>query len=275
MSRTLVAGPWLGEMGWELCCWIPRVRYLSHRYKRTIVIIPKGHDYLYHDFADKIIHYDKKGKKDRWKCKGKNPKIPKKIKAKYAGAKFYTPTEKHCLSTKKEWFKYGKLWSSLNCNYDILIHARSVKQNDWIDRKCGGDRNYPVKKWREVLLSLMAFTHERGMVLAAASIGSKKGAHHIPGTTDLRGIPLDQLCTVMANSKVCIGTSSGPMHLAHLCGCPIVVFSDARKQKYIKGSNKVRYRKRWRAFDTPVKVLEHPKWRPSVDKVVRTIRKFL
>ena len=59
--KTLLAGPWLSEFGWELMTWIPAIRARSRNYDKTVCICKKGHNYLYEDFADIILNYDKKG----------------------------------------------------------------------------------------------------------------------------------------------------------------------------------------------------------------------
>jgi len=58
MGETLLAGPWVGEFGWELCCWQGYIRKLSKKYTKTIVICREGHDFLYKDFADEIYNLD-------------------------------------------------------------------------------------------------------------------------------------------------------------------------------------------------------------------------
>ncbi len=66
--KTLLAGPWIGEFGWELFGWQGCIRILAKKYDEVIVIGRTGHDFLYGDFADIYIDFDPKG----WECSGSN-----------------------------------------------------------------------------------------------------------------------------------------------------------------------------------------------------------
>ena len=46
MNNILLAGPWVGEFGWELFCWQAHIRWLSKQFDKTIVISRKGHKFL-------------------------------------------------------------------------------------------------------------------------------------------------------------------------------------------------------------------------------------
>ena len=49
--KTLYAGPWVGEFGWELCWWNPVVRHYAAEYDRVIVATHESSQYLY-EFAE-------------------------------------------------------------------------------------------------------------------------------------------------------------------------------------------------------------------------------
>ena len=57
-SKLLIAGPWLGEFGWELFAWHGYVRTLAEHFDETICIARKNSNHLYVDFADKVLEYD-------------------------------------------------------------------------------------------------------------------------------------------------------------------------------------------------------------------------
>ena len=69
-SKTLFAGPWLGEFGWELLCWQGFVRKVSRGYERTVVYCPAGREALYADFADTVIPHAFKGTSETDRCVG-------------------------------------------------------------------------------------------------------------------------------------------------------------------------------------------------------------
>ena len=263
MSK-LLAGHDIMEMGWNICTWIPAIRYLARAYKETIVVCKPGHEYLYRDFATGFEHYKAEGRTGLygWYFRDKSIKMPRRIKAKYKGAKIVVPDKKICTKAPRKYFKYGQHDRGLE--YDLVIHARSeVKFNR-------DNRNWPVGRYMKVLNAL-----RNEKYISACSIGTKKGAYHIPGTQDLRGIEIEHLCNVLASSKLCIGVSSGPMHLASLCGCPHVVWTDNHYQKAIKGTNKDRYKTLWNPFGTRCKVIDKYGWRPGINAVYDKIKGFL
>jgi hypothetical protein len=256
MSKTLVANWFGGEFGWLLMAWIPAVRHLSRQYDKTVVICSPEHDYLYKDFASKIEHYHKGGRGDRWRYEGGDPKIVQQIVGMYPGAKVITPNEESCTKFKREYFAYGQEDPEAGEYFPIAIHARA-------ETKYGSqDRNWPTQSYIKLL--------EKLGNPKAASIGTNAG--YIPGTVDLRGIPIERLCGILSVAGVCIGPSSGPMHLAHLCRCPILVWTGKEHQKIIKGSNRDRYERIWRPFtDVPVTVVDREGWHPKVETIAKEI----
>ena len=56
-DATLVAGPFLGEFGYELMLWIPTVRAMSRQFAHTIVLAHSSMAHLYSDFADTIVQH--------------------------------------------------------------------------------------------------------------------------------------------------------------------------------------------------------------------------
>ena len=260
-SKTLLAGAdYSLEFGWLLCTWIPVVRAYSHKFEKTVVVCRSGHNYLY-EFADEIINYDKKGLPDRWLLDGKKAKMPQRIIERYPDAKLCRPRQKKCEKWPREYFKYGHEDYEEYESYIVVIHARACTkygQKAW---------NWPVDKYSKTLQALNIDPRD------CCSVGTE--AHHIPRTQDLRGISLKRLCHIMACSKVVLSPSSGPAHLASLCGTPHVVITDNKYQKSIKGTNKQRYKKLWNPFQTPCKVVDKFNWQPPVEKVVKAMRKFV
>jgi len=263
--KKLLAGPDTAlEFGWNLTTWIPAIRKRSRNYGKTVIVCRTGNDYLYEDFADKIHHYDKKGDSDRWLLNGKVTHMPDKIKRKYPDAKVIEPRRNVCMMWPREYVMYGTAPSPTNrYGYKVVFHARHMK------------------KYRQSKLNFPPARYEKVMKLLGvdpkhcASIGTKSGAYHVKGTVDLRDRSLQELCNTLIIAKVCVGTSSGPMHLASLCGCPHVVITGNEYLKIIKGTNRNRYKRLWNPFNTPCKVLDKHKWNPPVEKVVKAIRRII
>ena len=263
-AKVFLAGRWEGEWGWQLSTWIPALRHIAPNYEKIVVVCNPKDRYLYSDFTDLFEDYTNKHRGDMWyrsRFPTLKPKMPKKYRKKYPNAQVVIPDKYMCIKAPRRYIMYGEKIKEKG--YDIVIHARAE------DKYGQSKLNYNPVKYKKMLKQLRLDKD-----ISACSVGTK--AYHIDGTNDQRDIPIDILCNILRNAKMCVGTSSGVMHLAHLCGCPIVVLTDDSYQKGIKGTNKQRYERLWRAFpDVPVKVIDKWKWHPPVEKVTEAVRKFL
>lgn len=266
-KKTLIFGPWIGELGHEVATWVPAMRYVAQRFNNVIAVCEPKHEFLYKDFITDFYNYRETGKKDRWLCGGYKPKsleiIMKDLMEKYPHAVYYKPSYDKCMKWPRKYKKYGEKRD--NCVYDIVIHARSFNNNDWIDKDNGGSRNWPKENYERVVEAFQGRN--------ICSIGSNSGAYHIKNTKDCRDIPLKDLSNILASSKICIGTSSGAMHFAQMCGCPILVWTDDKLQKSILATNKVRYEKLWNPKFAGVSVIDEFGWKPPVDVIIEALRR--
>jgi hypothetical protein len=167
---------------------------------------------------------------------------------------------------KVEYHKYGKrdkVWTS-----DLVIHARADTRE-----VIGENRSWPVERWQQLIKRL----RDEGVVRTVIAIGSSEAAHKVPGTRDMRGVDSRLLADILASTRLCIGPSSGPMHLASLCGTPHLVWTDIRQWNlgWRKGTNRERYESVWNPFKTPVTVLDSCGWQPDVDLVYSEVMKRL
>ncbi len=263
-NRVLIAGPWLGEFGWELFAWQGYIRALSEHFDETICIARKNSKHLYVDFANQILNYDSSaGVPDMFFMPNvsidagllnqilaeNNVDITDKQVTWFPARKIGQPPFTHY----SEEMSFGNLkikpkyviFDNQYKEYDYVFHIRSrpLRQQD----------NWAIEKWSK-LLELLTKNGER-----VACIGTKKSSGHIAGTDDLRDIPMDKLIGVLSNSRCCFGPSSGPMHLASLCGTPHVVWSIMY--------NHIRYTKNWNPHNTPVLFLGEHEWHPEPEYV--------
>jgi hypothetical protein len=236
-----IVGPWIGEFGWELFCWQGWVRRKVRGAKSVVVASRPDMQYLYHDFCTKFIPIDAPGGASQTRCG--DFKLPP-IRSDYPDHKWLNPIANRAKITAgkipvvpdQQFIQYGK--KQKKPKYDIIYHARSLTKYRT------AARNWPMDRWMRLTDRLSDFR--------IGCIGTETGALHIPGTEDLRGLNLENTCTVLRNAKLIIGPSSGPMHLASLCGTPQLVWSEPR--------NRRRYGKLWNPFKTPVYFLET--WNP-------------
>ena len=261
--NILLAGPWVGEFGWELFCWHGYIRKLSLSYDKTIIIGRPTNEFLYSDFADEYIPFNPKSfETDAWKCdKAQNStSIIKGIPhTNYISGIFDIGMRysiKGVLDTKGLFFKeqiFKKLTSNTvisdkfnSDGYDVIFHCRN--------KNVGSDRNWLYGQWNELKKIL-------GDDLTIGCIGNLE-AFHIPDTDDLRGINLDELVSIMNKSKIIVGPSSGPMHLASLTGLKHLVWST----EY----NRIRYEKDWNPLKTEVIFYSDENWDPN-PKIIKKL----
>lgn len=141
--------------------------------------------------------------------------------------------------------------------FDLLIHARNKKsQNSYYDIY-----NWPIARWNDV----MAEINKLGLRVGA--IGTHTSALLPKHAEDLRGIPLVRLMDAMSASTLVAGPSSGPMHLAALCGLPRLVWGTTKWSSSTKMDDTERYTHRWNPFDVPcIVIADHPD--PTVEEML-------
>jgi len=255
---TMHAGPWIGEFGWELFGWQGFLRAMSSGYDSVRIYGPTGHRYLYEDFCTEYHEVDLAGPNpSMWK----NDPVNFDLISFEKGDVWIQPQQLTLMrnAPPQRFVHYGDRRETKGKG--VAIHARSIT-------KYGSDYiNMPAEKWDPIIDALSGYQ--------VYSIGTKDGAYHIPGTSDFRDMPLRQLCTVLRSSHAIIGPSSGPMHLAALCDCPIIVWSG-----YARSGP--RYMTDWNPFNVKVKTIipfgdpwgNRKPWQPSTDDVIKAIREL-
>jgi len=266
--KILLAGPWVGEFGWELFCWQGFIRKLSKQYDRTVVIGRPTNEFLYKDFCDQYIRFDPESfATDAWNCHGAKSalnvvnNIPHTdyISGNFDIGMRYTHDgvvdTKNLFFKGQEYVQYSSdspISNKFNSDgYDVLFHGRN--------KSTGSDRNWSYKQWCEL-------KEELGDDILIGCIGNHE-SFHIPGTDDLRSIDLDELISIMNKSELIVGPSSGPMHLASLSGLKHLVWST----EY----NRVRYESHWNPLNTEVIFYSNGDWNPDPKKIAEIINKVV
>jgi hypothetical protein len=215
--KKCLAGPFIGEFGWELFCWQGFLRKRRPQYDSMIVICRKGHSVLYQDFADEIIEIEIPGNNlNMWKGGiAVEPIISyyNQLEQFTDFIPFDTYKTRWWLEPNQQTFQtfipYGHK-SMLAC--DILMHVRNAFHCRTTFRNWKKDSAQAYAEW--------AITEG----FSVACIGRGQTALHIAGTLDLRDMHLSRLVDVMASSRVIIGSQSGPHHLASLCQLPVIAW---------------------------------------------------
>jgi len=263
----VVAGPWVGEFGWELFCWQAYIRAMSKVFNFTdvVCVTRPGRELLYEDFARvKVLKDIPNHGSDMHSCRGYSfKKFIDSYSKEYPDYELILPFNcwYHGKSVSINGQQVTAEFNALgqhtkNSEYPVILHARS--------REHRSSDNWSRKNWN-VLVSKLS---REGIPFAF--IGSKEESLFIDGGADLRGMPLCDVVGYLAGAKCVVGPSSGPMHLATLCKCPQVVWSG-------NDSNEIRYKQEWNPFETPVAYLgnEYGGWNPNPETVYRKIIELL
>jgi ADP-heptose:LPS heptosyltransferase len=275
MVKTLIALPWVGEFGWELFSWqaVLRKAKIDGGFDKVICWTRPGREALYSDFAE-VRLYDPKANasgyylhdEDAEKKKKNQERVDSEIEK--LVAEFTNDTDCSFISPGlcsdgvpycdrphiQKFITFGKKCDDKS--YDVLIHGRNREYRD--------DENWSSDNWK-ALVSLL-----KKDKLSVATVGCKKDGLGIDGVDDLRGIPLSELVDYMASSKLIIGPSSGPMHLASLCRCPHLVWSGSEP-------NRERYETKWNPHNTDAYYLGEDTggWHPDMYEVYKEIIRVL
>ena len=259
--RILIAGPDYGmEMGWRLMRWQAKIRWQSEVYDHTFIITSPEMEYIYQDFAKPIKNIATIGlKPNMWRFDG-------------ADVDYIQPNKKYCCYNGNEKFlQYGVREPEKDF---VIIHPR--KKDD--------GREWSIEKWNEYISIML----EKGIDISV--VGTKQDTHEI-GNKTLRtggslyncvGMPLEFVVQNMGVATMIVGPSSGPMHLASLCKCPQLVWTDKKIWNLgictvgiCKGTNRDRYETMWNPFKTSVRVCDNHGWNPPVKKIVKETLEYM
>ena len=246
MQKSILVGPFLGEFGWELFAWQAHWRWHSREgtYSKIFVQCRPGREALYEDYA--VFGLPPAATAD-----GHGVKRLKVFPANKEAVTYFPDQPIQPGFNKQVFAKYG---TPSPRSPDILIHARA--------RAHRSAENWPAKRFVKLTKRLRAAGYTVGFVGAAEEAFDPE-----PGSEySLLGVDLRELFDVLAGARCIVGSSSGPLHLASLCGCPQVVFSSARNHR--------RYRKDWNPFDTAV-VFPPGKWQPTVEDAYKATMDML
>lgn len=251
MSKKILACPWVGEFGWEIFCWSGIFRSIKENSIDTKIVCftRSGRELLYEDFSE-VEFYNPSGAGDMWMQTGKGKEEVSSIISNYKNrgydifpVKNYSDMGSNSSIPKMKFIKFGNQCPSKK--YDILIHARKRDHRSY--------DNWCIEKWQELV------SHNLGKI---GMIGLKSQTFDVEGVDDLRDLPLKESCDYLRSSSLIVGPSSGPMHLATLCDCPQVVWSN-------RPNTLMRYEKTWNPFE--VKAVTALEQNPTTKKVMAMI----
>jgi hypothetical protein len=135
---------------------------------------------------------------------------------------------------------------------DVSFHFRWVKK-DGPDQT----RNYPF----ELCDRVAALTRKLGYTICC--VGHPRYSYCPPDVEDLRSDNLATSIAAISSARLLAGELSGPMHLAQLCGIPILIWAD--------GQWRLDNCEVWNVFHVPTFIVANDTHRPDPERVVETI----
>ena len=268
VEKHLLAGPWVGEFGWELFAWQAYIRSLSEHYDKTTIICRPSSHAIYSDFADEYIYFNPTaGQADSFFMHGLD--FQESIRKILSSGDILTEGASLLVPRRIGWpphthwsegFTFGEhVIKPRYINFSQTVKEQPVLKYDYIfharNRKLRKADNWSIANW-ERLRDLIGPTLGGGSI---ACIGTATDSVHIEGTDDLRDMDLSTLFKVLSMAKGVFGPSSGPMHLASLCGAPHIVWSHS--------GNRDRYERNWNPLKTPILFLDEWDWHPTPEDV--------
>lgn len=251
-------GPFFGEFGHELM-WAAVCRQQAEGKRRIIVSSRPAMAPLYADFMTQFIPHS-------FSCEGTCADATKETRPSAAAVRALCPPEVQRIQPRMyqhveraTFKKYGVK----KPEYDraVVLHARN--------RPHVRMRNWPAANWNRLARWLL----DRVKIPRLICIGSKEAALPIEGALDMRGADLQEQMNVLASARCCIGPSSGPMHLAQHCGCPVLVWCGGGPAE--RSETHRRYVTDWNPFGTFAHAYEYASWQPPYHTVHTWTYKFL
>lgn len=247
--RKCLAGPFVGEFGWELFCWQGFLRKRRPEFDHMTVLSRPGRGVLYEDFADEFIEINVPFNNVNMWMGGINVEPIISYHKQQGEYTDFIPFDSYKSrwwigpgsQTKQVFVPYGnKNGPDASTGYkciDILMHVRNAQH-------C----NSSFRNWRYSSATAYAdWALDQGY--SVACVGKSATACHIPGTVDYLDVSLRHEIDIFAGSRMIIGSQSGPHHLATLCRLPIVAWQT--KPEHVD-----RLSKYWNPFN--VKIWTNP-----------------
>lgn len=256
MSRVLVTGPYVGEIGWELMSWQARVRWVftRGRYDRVIILGNSGKAAFYEGMPAEYREIDLSF------LPGAAFEDRRLITA--SGETVSAERLRQCLTSQVDcavveqvehghevdvlWPAYsGKPWPCDSEHQRFIRYERPVEDESaqpWVvlvprTRAYWAVKNWPASHWN-ALADLLA---RRGV---------RTGVYPCEAGTAI---------AMLSGCDLAIGQSTGGLHLAALCGCPTMVWSVQRCLMWEwEITNRQRYETWWNPLASPVVVHDLP-----------------
>lgn len=260
-GSVLIADVCTAEFGWELMCWQGFVRARAREFDSVVVCSTAGHEPFYADMSPLFIPHQIEGLRDCWRMKkvGSPREERRAHEAVDAIEREYLALGRTVTRiasdgfipiSEQEFIPFGSPERARKRGmvFDVVIHARTKKGKNPLLNSL----NWSQKDWNRTVSGLT------NLGLTVAAIGTKDASLLPDGAVDLQGRDLGAVMDVLSAARLCIGPSSGPMHLASLCRTPHIVWVPPLHgiETVAWRISRARYETIWNPFNTPYAILE-------------------
>jgi len=263
--RTLLAGPFAGEFGYEVMQWQGFVRARRRHYETVHVLTYPGRDYLYE--GCQVHQHDIRLDQAGYLYGRLNRQQARKIavaRAAEIGLKDYDIFEPSLLCTQHHKRVFGMQEFRLlreppidGVMRDVAFHFRAVKK-EGPDQE---NKNYLPAMADQLVAECVA----RG--ISVSCIGHPQYAYCPAGCPDHRSVDLRRTVAGICSARAVAGENSGPMHLANLCGNPTILWAQHQWR--------IDYSLRWNPFRVPIYIAANYTSQPPPEVVATAIEKAL
>jgi hypothetical protein len=259
--RHLLAGPYVGEFGYELMQWQSYVRARRPFYESVHVLTYPGRDYLYEDCV--VHHHQVDLRTAGYQYGGMHPaerlRMARNLAAE-TGLDDYDIFDTSLLCTRyhkmlfwRQAFRLFREPLKPGGDRDVAFHFRAID-------KTGPDRsrNYRV----ELANDLVRLGQQAGWKMIA--IGHPSYSFCPEGVEDCRSVELPETIAALCSVRLLAGELSGPFHLANLCGLPTAFFAD--------GQWRIDNCLGWNPFRVPLYVIANDTMQPPPELVFSKVQ---
>ncbi len=254
-GRKLIAGPYVGEFGWELMQWQGYVRARRRHYEQVHVISYPGRDYLYegcrvhyHDIPLHSAGHRYGTLTLRQSCE------MAEAKARELGWESYDVFSPHLLCTQYHKRLIGRQEFRLfeepplpGVLRDVAFHFRRVEKPG----------EHPKNYTHDLAATLVEECVRQD--ISVICIGHPDYAFCPDGAEDRRTVGLQETVRAISSVRLVAGANSGPMHLANLCGKPTALWAHSQ--------DSIDYSLRWNPFRVPIFIVANDTHLPSPGRV--------
>ena len=252
--------------------WQGIFRRLAKQGHRITMVARSGHEALYEDYVHEFVPavslgMEEFGPTDGWRVNAREPQLPFMTRiGRFLGYRHMPPLT--CMrlgvvvtGSEQSFIRYQQP-SPVTSDRYVVIHARAT------DKSGSAERNWSASNWSQLV-------NEIDPSVDVIAIGHPRQSICPEGAQDYRGVPLKDTIGVLSDAACVLGPSSGPMHLASLCGTPHVVWTNQDFWPSSGGTNRQRYERDWNPLHTKVVVIDDFDWQPPVQAILSAVHNLL